>query len=153
MNPATNVSSSAPVSKAIVTVPGQPVRVLGVHPAAELFPLMKGPEFGRLVEDIEEHGLREPVVVYQGLVLDGRNRLRACEIAKLEPRFVEWDGVGSPLAFVLSRNFHRRHLNEGQRAVIAARAKGMFEEEAAEHKRASQFGHTSPPPLTGRGRQ
>ena len=101
---------------------------------------MKGPEFGSLVEDIDEHGLREPILVYQGLVLDGRNRLRACEIAGVEPRFVEWDGVGSPLALVLSRNLHRRHLNEGQRAIIAARAKGMFEDEAADRERAHQFG-------------
>ena len=113
-----------------------------MHPAAELFPLMKGPEFGLLVEDIDEHSLREPVVMHMGLVLDGRNRLRACEIAKVEPRFVEWEGVGSPLAFVLSRNLHRRHLNESQRAIIAARAKAIFEEEAAERKRASQFGPT-----------
>ncbi|HQU46522.1 MAG TPA: hypothetical protein PK867_27190, partial [Pirellulales bacterium] len=129
--------------------PGEPARALGVHPAAELFPLMRGPEFGLLVEDISEHGLREPIVIYQGLVLDGRNRLRACETTGVEPRFVEWDGVGSPLAFVLSRNLHRRHLNEGQRAVIAARAKGMFEEEAAERKRASQFGHAPQSPAAG----
>jgi hypothetical protein len=139
MNPATNMSSPADVSIPIVIAPGEPARALGVHPAAELFPLMKGPEFGLLVEDIAEHGLREPILMYQGVMLDGRNRLRACEIAGVEPRFVEWDGIGSPLAFVLSRNLHRRHLNEGQRAIIAARAKGMFEEEAAERERAHQF--------------
>ena len=142
MNPATNMSSPADVSIPIVVAPGEPARALGVHPAAELFPLMKGPELGLLVEDIDEHGLREPVVMHMGLVLDGRNRLRACEIAKVEPCFVEWEGVGSPLAFVLSRNLHRRHLNESQRAIIAARAKEMFEEEAAERKGASQFGPT-----------
>ena len=140
MNPATHMSSPANVSIPVVVAPGEPAGALGVHPAAELFPLMKGPEFGLLVEDIGQHGLREPVVMYQGLVLDGRNRLRACEISGVEPRFVEWDGVGSPLAFVLSRNLHRRHLNEGQRAIIAARAKGVFEDEAAARKRASQFG-------------
>jgi hypothetical protein len=99
---------------------------LGVHPAATLFPMMHGPELGLLIEDIEAHGLREPVVLYDGQVLDGRNRLRACELAGIEPRFEEWDGVGSPLAFVLSRNLHRRHLNESQRSIIGARAKGMF---------------------------
>jgi hypothetical protein len=148
MNPATNVSSPADVSIPIVIAPDEPARALGVHPAAELFPLMRGPEFGLLVEDIDEHGLREPIVLYQGLVLDGRNRLRACEIAKVEPRFVEWDGVGSPLAFVLSRNLHRRHLNESQRAMIAAQAKGMFEEEAAQRERAGQFGHDRQTPST-----
>ena len=149
MNPATNLSSPTEVSIPVVVAPGEPARALGVHPAAALFPLMKGPEFGLLVEDIDEHGLREPVVMHQGLVLDGRNRLRACEIAGKEPHFVEWDGVGSPVAFVLSRNLHRRHLNESQRAMIAAQAKAMFEEEAAERKRAGQFGHAPQSPTVG----
>lgn len=150
MNSATNMSSPAEVSIPVVVAPGEPAQALGVHPAAALFPLMKGPEFGLLVEDIDEHGLREPIVMHQGLVLDGRNRLRACEIAGKEPRFVEWDGVGSPLAFVLSRNLHRRHLDESQRAMIAARARVMFEEEAAERERAGQFGHErKTPPSEG----
>jgi hypothetical protein len=148
MNPASNVSSPAEVSIPIVIAPDEPARALGVHPAAALFPLMKGPEFGLLVEDIDEHGLREPIVMHQGLVLDGRNRLRACEIAKVEPRFVEWEGVGSPLAFVLSRNLHRRHLDESQRAMIAARARVMFEEEAAQRERAGQFGQERRTPPT-----
>ncbi|HVA51386.1 MAG TPA: hypothetical protein VNH11_33905 [Pirellulales bacterium] len=121
---------------------------LGVHPAATLFPMMHGPELGLLVEDIEAHGLREPVVLFEGQVLDGRNRLRACELAGIEPRFEEWDAVGSPLAFVLSRNLHRRHLNESQRSIIGARAKGMFEDEAAERKASTQFAEGNAGPTT-----
>lgn len=116
---------------------------LGVHPAAMLFPPMQGTDFGALVEDIDTNGLREPIVLYEELVLDGRNRLRACEIAGVPPRFVEWDGIGSPLAFVVSRNLHRRHLNESQRAVIGAQVKAMFEEEAAE-RRASTLAQNTP---------
>lgn len=119
------------VAKSPPVEPGM-IEALGVHPAALLFPMMQGPELGLLVEDIERHGLREPIVLYQGQILDGRNRLRACELAGAEPRFEEWDGVGSPVAFVMSRNLHRRHLNESQRSIIGARAKTMYEEEAAE---------------------
>ena len=113
----------------------------GTHPAATMFPLMHGVPLGELAADIAENGLIEPIVVYRGQILDGRNRLRACEMSEVEPRFTEWDGVGSPLAFVLARNLHRRHLNESQRAMIAARARELFEEEAAARKAASQFGH------------
>lgn len=112
-----------------------------VHPAATMFPLMHGVPLGELAADIAENGLIEPIVVYRGQILDGRNRLRACEMSEVEPRFTEWDGVGSPLAFVLARNLHRRHLNESQRAMIAARARELFEEEASARKAASQFGH------------
>ena len=133
MTPSTSSSSLPAISTAVASP-------TGIDPAATLFPMMHGEELGLLVEDIAKNGLREPIVLYQGLILDGRNRLQACELAKVKPRFVEWDGVGSTIAFVLSRNLHRRHLSESQRSVVAARAKEMFKEEAAERQHACHFG-------------
>lgn len=95
-----------------------------IHPLAEIFPLMGGREFDALVEDIKEHGLREPITLFEGKVLDGRNRIRACAAAGIEPACVPFDG-DDPLGFVFSRNLHRRHLNEAQRAMIAARLADM----------------------------
>jgi hypothetical protein len=141
MTTTTNPSSSAPALPVIVTpAPSPSVEICGIHPAATLFPLMEGAELEQLVTDIRANGLREEIVLHQGLILDGRNRLRACELAGVKPRFIEWDGHGSPMAFVFSRNLHRRHLDESQRAIIAARAKEMFKEEASESERAHQFG-------------
>lgn len=91
------------------------------HPAAELFPLMSGAEFDGLVADIRDNGLRDPIILHEGLILDGRNRYAACESAGVEPSFVEWAGEGSVESFVVSKNLHRRHLNEAQRALIAAK--------------------------------
>ena len=54
-------------------------------------------------------------------ILDGRNSYRACLQLGLAPRFQPWDGAGTPEAFVVSNNLHRRHLNESQRALVAAR--------------------------------
>ena len=73
-----------------------------VHPAAELFPMMGGEALQALADDIREHGQREPVILYHGAVLDGRNRLRACELAGVEPRFVTRTDaeVGDPVKFV-----------------------------------------------------
>jgi hypothetical protein len=53
------------------------------HPAAELFPLLKGDKFDDLVNDIRTHGLQQPIVLYQGKILDGRNREMACIAAKV----------------------------------------------------------------------
>jgi ParB-like chromosome segregation protein Spo0J len=95
-----------------------------IHPAAELFPLMTGREQIDLACDIGEHGLREPIVLLDGKILDGRNRLKACKLALVEPRFVEVTSAdlgGSASDYVVSKNLHRRHLNAKQkRDVIKA---------------------------------
>ena len=94
------------------------------HEIASMFPLMEGAEFDTLVTDIKENGLLEPIWTYEGKILDGRNRYRACQIAGVEPRFVKYKG-DNPLVFVVSKNLHRRHLSESQRAVIAAKIANM----------------------------
>lgn len=115
---------------------------MSTHPAADLFPLISDDELHELADDIREHGLLEPIVRVDGLILDGRNRLRACELAHVEPRFVEWDGRGgSPVTFVLSENLRRRHLSGSQRAIIANQARSMFRAEAREAVRRSGADH------------
>lgn len=93
-----------------------------LHPAAEIFPVMDEAAFAALVADIAAQGQREPILILDGQVIDGRHRLRACEQLGLEPlvREVSADD-GDPFGLVVSLNLHRRHLSEGQRAIIAAR--------------------------------
>jgi N6-adenosine-specific RNA methylase IME4 len=93
---------------------------LEFHPLANIFPLLEGQDFAELVDDIREHGLHEPIVVYEDRVLDGRNRLRACTAAGVEPTFTAYTG-DDPVAYVVSLNLRRRHLNESQRAMVAAK--------------------------------
>jgi hypothetical protein len=93
-----------------------------VHPAAELFPLMGDEELQALVADIKANGLRQPLVLdAEGRLLDGRNRLAACKVAKATPEYVAVDG-DDPLAVVISMNVTRRHLSKAQRAIAAAEA-------------------------------
>lgn len=90
------------------------------HPHAELFPLMDGEAFAALTDDIREHGVREPIVLLDGLVLDGRNRYFAARECGAVIPTVEFTGA-DPLAFVISLNLKRRHLSETQRASVAAK--------------------------------
>jgi hypothetical protein len=90
------------------------------HPLSELFPLMEEPELAALAADIQANGLRTPILLFDDQILDGRNRYRACQLAGVEPVTSEFAGE-DPLQFVLSANLHRRHLNESQRALVAAR--------------------------------
>lgn len=100
------------------------------HEVANIFPLMQGDEYKQLVEDIKLHGLREPIWLHDNKIIDGRNRYKACLDAGVTPEFVEWDKQGSLVAFVVSLNLHRRHLDESQRALVGAKIKPLFEEEA-----------------------
>ena len=99
------------------------------HEVAAIFPMMSSDEIGKLAEDIKANGLREPIWLDKphGLVIDGRNRFMACRRAGVEPRYRVWDGAGSLVAFVVSLNLHRRHLDESQRAMVAAKLAGMNE--------------------------
>lgn len=89
------------------------------HPLAELFPILKDQEFEDLVADIQTNGLLSPITKDGDEILDGRNRYLACEEAGVAPTYKDYDG-DDPLAFVISKNLHRRHLSESQRALVAA---------------------------------
>ena len=106
------------------------------HPAANLFPRLDTSRLEELADDIAENGQRELIVVWKGMILDGRNRVDACELAGVEPRYrtIE-DPDLDPVAFVLSANLHRRHLNESQRATVAAKLKKILAPAAKERQK------------------
>jgi 16S rRNA G966 N2-methylase RsmD len=107
-----------------------------VHPAAELFPLLADDELRDLSEDIRRHGLHQPVWLWDDpergtVLLDGRNRARACLLAGVEIRTQPYRG-DDPIAFSISANEKRRHLTAGQRAFLALEIEKLY---AAEVKR------------------
>lgn len=114
------------------------------HEAANLFPLMNGEEFQSLIADIEANGLRESIWLYEGKIIDGRNRYRACEALKITPTYREWEGNGSAVAFAVSENLHRRHLNESQKAAISLDAKAQLALEAEKRMKSGANQHRSP---------
>jgi hypothetical protein len=122
---------------------------LPFHPLAQIFPLIEGDDFDDLIEDIRANGVRDPIILHEGQVLDGRNRYRALLALKVtgELRGDGWGSLareavtdedldpagglswferyspmlnGDPLQFVVSKNLRRRHLNASQRAMLAA---------------------------------
>jgi ParB-like chromosome segregation protein Spo0J len=115
---------------------------LSIHPACDALPLMSADELRELADDIERHGLHHNIDLYLDLkthteyVIDGRNRLDAMEL-------LGWDliddtgrlcsalrghqldsGYREPehlVAWVISANIRRRHLNQEQRRELLAK--------------------------------
>jgi hypothetical protein len=145
-------SKSAPAAQAaeadLNAALNAPAQDIPFHRFADLFPVMEGAEFEEFVADIEAHGLREVITLYQGEVLEGRNRYRACQRLKIEPRFEKFEGDDvAAAAFVTSRNIHRRHLTAAQRRdllvkiVAAQRGKSdraIARETGVDHKQISR---------------
>lgn len=95
---------------------------------------MLGPgEMRSLSQNIKAHGLRRPIVLFEGQVLDGRNRLAACEWAGVEPRFEDYTG-DDPWQYAWDLNAERRHLDPMQRAALAVK----FAQSSAEWKKAQE---------------
>jgi ParB-like chromosome segregation protein Spo0J len=89
-----------------------------VHPAADLFPLMDTAELKELAADIKKNGLIAGIVRDKdGVILDGRNRLEACRMAGVEPRFVQYND-NDPVGFIVAANIHRRHLTSKQKSEL-----------------------------------
>lgn len=91
------------------------------HEIAAIFQLLEGRDFDDLVADVRQQGLVQPVILYEGKILDGRNRYRACGAAGVEPRFTEFTGTPEEaIARVWSLNYNRRQLSSSQRACADA---------------------------------
>ena len=112
-------------------------RHYSLHPICQLFPPLSKEELQELAEDIRIKGLLHDIILYEGKILDGRNRYLACPMAGVEPRFSEWKGKGWPLQWVISENLVRRHLTSSQKAVIAHDLLPLLEKEAKERTRLS----------------
>ncbi len=90
-----------------------------VHPFAAKFPLITGKRFDELVESIRKHGLQDPVVRKDGLILDGRNRIAACEKAGVDVRYKEYGGKLLLVDYIGIHNMDRRDLTKDQRSMLA----------------------------------
>lgn len=106
------------------------------HPIADVWPMMDEAKLHELADDIRKNGQLVPVWIYEGQILDGRNRWAACKIAGVEPKTKEYAG-DEPTAFAVSLNDRRRHMGKSALAAVAAELEPHFAEDAKKRQRAS----------------
>ena len=114
-----------------------------VHPLADLIPSMTDEEYISLRDDIAAHGQRNPITLYDGKILDGRHRVRACRELGIEPSATPYSGP-EPAALVLSLNIKRRSLNPSQRAAVVLDFLPQLEAEARKRQAATQLAGRKP---------
>jgi hypothetical protein len=107
------------------------------HPIADVWPMMDEAKLAELADDIRKNGQLVPVWLYDGKILDGRNRWAACKIAGVEPKTKEYTG-DEPTAFAVSLNDRRRHMNKGALAAVAAELEPFFAGDAARRKKETE---------------
>lgn len=118
------------------------------HPAADSFPMMNDARYAELRDDILENGLRQPITLYDGQVLDGRNRMKACAELGVKPTFRDYEG--DPWAYVWSLNGLRRDLVEEQRYLIWKYTHEQSEEwQAKQAKRREEANEKRSEAMTG----
>ena len=91
------------------------------------FPLLSVSEYEVLQNSVQVDGLLEPIVLLDNLILDGRHRLKACLDGDTLPRFRNFAEVAAglaPIAWILAKNLHRRHLTDDQALAIVTTANG-----------------------------
>jgi ParB-like chromosome segregation protein Spo0J len=95
-----------------------------IHPICAAYPWPPEADVQKMAESMKISGQLDPITLYEGKVLDGKVRLKACEIAGLEPRTSVYEG-NDPIRFVIAKNEQRRHLTHTQRLAIAAALCGL----------------------------
>jgi ParB-like chromosome segregation protein Spo0J len=101
-----------------------PINIAGleIHPLALAFPAYNKHDMAALAEDMRAHGMLQKITLFEGKVLDGRNRVEAAKQIGL--MFIPIDRFQGTFeqarAYVISLNMVRRDLTTSQKARIAA---------------------------------
>lgn len=90
------------------------------HQLSAAFPVMGEEGFQALKDSVEDIGVQNPVVLFEGKVIDGWHRYCAARELGASCPTVELPADVDPRAFVLAQNRARRHLTASQVAFVVA---------------------------------
>jgi ParB-like chromosome segregation protein Spo0J len=127
-----------------------------VHPIASLFPLLEGKDYEELKKSIEQHGQQQPIIVRNGVLIDGRNRLKVLLDLRRQPVVQEYNGKLPVEEYILIENLFRRHLTDDQRMMITTQVMLQKETEAAQARQqeaGKQQGRSRPKKLGAKSTQ
>lgn len=100
-----------------------------------LIPPLTSEEFKQLERNILEEGIRDPLVTWNGILVDGHNRYRIAQeydidFVTVEKEFADMNAVKE---WMINNQFGRRNLNNYQRSVLALQLEDVFKAKAKEN--------------------
>ena len=119
-----------------------------------LIPPLTSEEFKQLERNILEEGIRDPLVTWNGILVDGHNRYRIAteydiDFVTIEKEFSDMNAVKE---WMINNQFGRRNLNNYQRSVLALQLEDVFNAKAKEkeqfRKTTSQISDESLPEIS-----
>ena len=90
-----------------------------ISPLAHMFPPLSPARYARLLASIRAHGIRRPIVVWRGQVIDGLHRLKACVEAGVEPRYETLSDDEDPFEYLGDENVPFRSMDQNEKAQTA----------------------------------
>jgi DNA modification methylase len=105
-----------------------------------LIPPLSNEEFKQLERNILEEGIREPLITWNGILIDGHNRYRIAQEHDMnyETLEKEFDDINRVKEWMVNNQLGRRNLSNYQRSVLALQLEDVFQEKAKENQ-AIQF--------------
>jgi len=101
-----------------------------------LIPPLSNEEFKQLERNILEEGIREPLITWNGILIDGHNRYKIAQEHDMNYETIEkeFDNINRVKEWMINNQFGRRNLSNYQRSVLALQLEDVFREKAKENQ-------------------
>jgi DNA modification methylase len=100
-----------------------------------LIPPLSNEEFKQLERNILEEGIREPLITWNGILIDGHNRYRIAQEHDInyETLEKEFENIFLVKVWMIYNQFGRRNLSNYWKSVLALELEDVFREKAKEN--------------------
>lgn len=104
-----------------------------------LIPALSEDEFNQLEQNIISDGCRDPLVLWNHVLIDGHNRFDICSRNKIKFETVnkQFDDESHAEEWIITNQFGRRNINDYTRGVLALRLKSVIAARAKNNQIAS----------------
>lgn len=118
---------------------------------ANLIPPLTPDEFSGLTQSILSEGCREPLIVWNSIIIDGHNRYKICTEHNVPFKTIQKDFTdrNEVMLWMLQNQLSRRNLNDFQRVEMVRKYENAVKAQA---EKRMLTGKADPSPKLGKGR-